>query len=192
MNKNFIYGLCAAFILVSVYRGGTTLLNKGDLVEQEEIPLSLIDINFSRETNPKGMPDYVITKHEKESKEFKLADLKGKPIVLHFWATWCGPCKVELPHYDRFIAKNTEIVHVALTTDGTDKDKIKAFFAQNDLKNVPVMTDSAAIVSKYFSITANPTTLFINKEGKLVGRIIGVVDWQDPKTITLLLKTFAE
>jgi len=192
MNKNFIYGLCAAFILVSAYKSGKNLLNKGDMVEEEEIPLSLIDINFSREKNPKGMPDYVITKHDKESKEFKLADLKGKPVVIHFWATWCPPCKLELPHYDKFIPKNTEIVHVALTTDGKDKDEIKAFFAQNDLKNIPVMTDSAAIFSKYFSINANPTTLFINKEGKLVGRIIGVVDWQDPKTTALLLNTFAE
>ncbi|MDP5370396.1 MAG: hypothetical protein NWR39_02340, partial [Pseudomonadota bacterium] len=67
MNKNFIYGLCAAFILISAYKSGQALLNKKDDVVQEEIPLSLIDINFSREANSKSMPDIAIEKHEKES-----------------------------------------------------------------------------------------------------------------------------
>jgi thiol-disulfide isomerase/thioredoxin len=191
MNKNFIYGLCAAFIILSVYKSGTTLLNKKETAVQEEIPLSLIDINFSRDSNTKGMPDYVMKNHEAEEKSFKLADLKGKPIVLHFWATWCEPCKKELPFYDKFIASNSDITHVALTPDGTTKDKIKAFFVQNDLKNIPVMTDDSGIISKFFDVKAFPTTLFINKEGILVGRVIGIVDWQDPKTIELLLQTFA-
>jgi thiol-disulfide isomerase/thioredoxin len=192
MNKNFIYGLCAAFVLISVYKSGQSLLSKTHYAEQEEIPLSLIDINFTRESNPKGMPDYVIEKHDKESKEFKLGDLKGKPVVLHFWATWCQPCQKELPYYDKFIAARADIVHVALTPDGTAKEKIQGFFAQNGFRNIPVMTDKAGIISKYFEVRGFPTTLFINKEGTLVGRVMGIVDWQDPKTIELLLKTFAE
>ena len=192
MNKNFIYGLCAAFIIISAYQSSQSLLNKSKEIEQEEIPLSLLDINFVRDASSKGMPDYAITKHEKESTEFKLEDLKGKPVVVHFWATWCGPCQKELPYYDKFIEAHAEIVHVALTPDGTTHDKIKAFFMQNGFKNVPVMTDKAGIISKYFDVKSFPTTLFINKEGKLVGRIMGIADWQDPKTVALLLKTFAE
>ena len=192
MNKNFIYGLCAAFVIISAYKSSQSLLNKKDDVVQEEIPLSLIDINFSRETNPKGAPDIAIGKHEKESKEFKIADLKGKPVVVHFWATWCQPCQKELPYYDKFIAAQKEIVHVALTPDGTTKEKIKAFFAQHGFKNIPVMTDKAGAVSKYFEVKGFPTSVFINKEGNVVGRVVGIVDWQDPKTVELLLKTFAE
>ncbi|MDP3371566.1 MAG: TlpA disulfide reductase family protein [Candidatus Paracaedibacteraceae bacterium] len=192
MNKNFIYGICAAFIVVSAYSTSKTLLNKSVTVEQEEVPLSLIDINFVRDSNPKSMPDYKITKHGEKGEEFKLGDLKGKSVVVHFWATWCQPCQKELPFYDKFIASRPEIVHVALTPDGTKKDKIKAFFAQNGLKNIPVMTDEAGIISKYFETKAFPTTLFISKEGVLVGRIMGIVDWQDPKTVELLVKTFAE
>ncbi len=192
MNKNFIYGLCAAFVIISAYKSSQSLLNKKDDVAQEEIPLSLIDINFSRETNSKSLPDIAIEKHGKESKEFKLADLKGKPVVLHFWATWCQPCQKELPYYDKFIAANTEITHVALTPDGTTKEKIKAFFSQHGFKNIPVMTDKAGAVSKYFEVKGFPTSVFINKVGNVVGRVVGIVDWQDPKTVELLLKTFAE
>ncbi len=192
MNKNFIYGLCAAFVIISAYKSSQSLLNKKDDVVQEEIPLSLIDINFSRETNSKSLPDIAIEKHEKESKEFKLADLKGKPVVLHFWATWCQPCQKELPYYDKFIAANTEITHVALTPDGTTKENIKAFFTRHGFKNVPVMTDKAGAISKYFEVKGFPTTVFINKVGNVIGRVVGIVDWQDPKTVELLLKTFAE
>jgi len=191
MNKIFIYGLFAGFVILSVYKSGISLLNKPGNAVQEEIPLSLIDINFTRDSNTKGMPDYVIKHHQDEEKSLKLANLKGKPVVLHFWATWCEPCKKELPYYNKFIASNSDIVHVALTPDGTTKEKIVAFFAQNGLKNIPVMTDDSGIISKFFDVKAFPTTLFINKEGVLVGRVIGIVDWQDPKTMELLLQTFA-
>lgn len=192
MNRNFIYGICAAFIVVSAYSTSKTLLTRSVTVEQEEIPLSLIDINFVRDSKSKSMPDYKIKKYSNKDEEFKLGDLKGKPVVVHFWATWCQPCQKELPFYDKFIASRPEIMHVALTPDGTTKDKIKAFFMQNGLKNIPVMTDEAGVISKYFEIKAFPTTLFINKEGNLIGRIMGIVDWQDPKTVELLVKTFAE
>ncbi|MDP5370397.1 MAG: hypothetical protein NWR39_02345, partial [Pseudomonadota bacterium] len=96
------------------------------------------------------------------------------------------------PYYDKFIAAHKEIAHVALTPDGTTKEKSKAFFAQHGFKNIPVMTDKAGAVSRYFEIKGFPSTLFINKEGVLVGRVVGIVDWQDPKTVELLLKTFAE
>lgn len=192
MNKNFIYGLCAAFVFLSVYKSGQSLLSKKGEVAQEEIPLSLIDINFSRETSSKSLPDIVIEKHENESKEFKLADLKGKPVIVHFWATWCQPCQKELPYYNKFITAHEGIIHVALTPDGTKKEKIKSFFRQNGFKNIPVMTDKAGAISKYFEVKGFPTTLFINKEGTVVGRVTGIVDWQDPKTVELLLKTFAE
>lgn len=192
MNRTFVYGIFTAFIIVSAYKSSQTLLNKSEIIEKEEIPLSLIDINFVRDSKPKSMPDYKITKHGDKSEEFKLGDLKGKPIIVHFWATWCQPCQKEMPHYDKFINAHPEIAHVALTPDGTTKDKIKAFLMQNGYRNIPVMTDDSGIISKYFETKAFPTTLFINKEGVLIGRIMGIVDWQDPKTAELLVKTLVE
>ncbi len=193
MNKSFIYGICAAFITFVLLKVGGSLLDKKPTVENEEIVLSLIDIGFLENTSSKPMPTHIITKHDGDQKEtFTLGDLKGKPVILHFWATWCQPCKAELPFYNKFIAQHPEIKHVALTPDGTKSDAIKQFLSTNNHTNVPVMTDDKGAVAKYFGVQGFPSTLFINKEGQLVGLIAGIVDWKDSKTTELLLKTFAQ
>ncbi len=192
MNKSFIYGLCAAFITFILLKVGGSLLDKKPEMEHEEISLSLIDIGFLENTSNKQMPSHVITKHEGDKREtFTLANLKGKPVILHFWATWCQPCKAELPFYNKFITQHPEIKHVALTPDGATSDTIKRFLNTNNYTNVPVMTDDKGSIAKYFGVQGFPSTLFINKEGQLVGFIAGIVDWKDPKTTELLIKTFA-
>ena len=190
MKRTFLYGIFAAFVLIVVVKGGGMLLSKKG--NEETAPeLTLLEINFVRDTDNKDLISTLITKHSDPKEEIRLPNLKGKPVIVHFWATWCNPCIRELPHYNSFVKEHPEIVHIPLTPDGTTADKISAFYAQNSLKSLPIVTDDKGAVARYFEVKSFPTTLFINKEGKVVGRIIGIIDWNDKATTDLLLKTFA-
>jgi thiol-disulfide isomerase/thioredoxin len=191
MNKVFLYGIVTATVVLSVYKGGTMLLSKKDPLEDTETSLSLLEINFLREAAAAtALPTATLTKHDGDKTEsFTLESLKGKPIIVHIWATWCGPCVKELPHYDAFVKDHPEISHVALTPDGTTVDNIKTFFKQKSLVNMPVLTDEKGVVSRTFGVKAYPTTILINKDGKVLGRVTGPVDWQDKRVCDLILKT---
>ena len=193
MNRSFVYGLCAALATFVLLKVGSSILDKKPIANAEDIPLTLLDIGFIKDSSSKQMPSHKITTHNNDNNEtFTLPDLKGKPVILHFWATWCQPCKTELPFYNKFIEQHPEIKQVALTPDGSTKDTIKNFLKTNSYSNVPVMTDDKGSVAKYFGVQSFPSTLFINKEGKLVGTVTGIVDWNDPKTTELLIETFAQ
>ena len=115
-----------------------------------------------------------------------LSSYRGKVVILNFWATWCPPCRVEMPSmetlYRRFSAQGLEILAVDI---GEDASSVRQFI-RNAGYTFPVMFDSDNRVSSVYGIEAIPTTYIIDREGKIVGRIIGSITWDNQRVIAAI------
>lgn len=116
----------------------------------------------------------------------QLADMKGKVIVVNFWATWCGPCKEEMPAFER-LRQKLDPERFALLTITTDlqREGIKHFLANLHVQ-LPVLFDDNQDVSQAYLVRALPTTVLIDGGGTLVGRAVGPREWDAPQSIHLL------
>ena len=113
-------------------------------------------------------------------------DLAGKVVVLNFWATWCGPCKDEMPALDR-LRKSLDPDTFALLTVTTDlqRDGIEHFLRHLDV-HLPVLFDEDREVSRAYMVRALPTTIIINRDGTLLGRAVGPREWDSPDAVALM------
>ncbi|MGH4123648.1 MAG: TlpA disulfide reductase family protein [Clostridium sp.] len=106
-------------------------------------------------------------------KDVSLSDFKGKKVFLNFWASWCGPCKAEMPTIEKLYqqTKDSDLVILAVNI-GEDKAKVKSFIDTNKY-NFTVLVDSSQNVAAQYNISALPTSFFIDKEGNIVSAIKG-------------------
>ena len=116
----------------------------------------------------------------------QLSQLKGKVVVLNFWATWCGPCKDEMPAFER-LRQQLDPERFALLTITTDlqRDGIKHFLANLNVR-LPVLFDEDQDVSQAYLVRALPTTVFIDRQGMLLGRAVGPREWDAPDAVRTL------
>ncbi len=110
----------------------------------------------------------------------------GKVVVLNFWATWCGPCKDEMPALDR-LRKSLDQDKFALLTVTTDlqREGIGHFLRNLDV-HLPVLFDENQEVSRAYMVRALPTTIIINRDGTLLGRAVGPREWDSPDAVALI------
>jgi len=110
-----------------------------------------------------------------DGKSMRLSDLRGKAVLLNFWATWCGPCKIEMPWFvvlqNKYGAQGLQIVGVAM--DDASKEDI-AKFAKDMGVNYPILIGKESIGDQYGGIPALPESFFIGRDGKMVDKIIGL------------------
>ena len=119
-----------------------------------------------------------------DGKQVSLDDLRGKVVFLNFWATWCGPCRQEMPSmealYQRFKNSGLEFAAVDIMEKETD---VGAYIKQNNL-NFPIALDLDGNVSKNYRIQAVPATFIINRNGKIILSTVGARNWNTPAVIT--------
>lgn len=122
-----------------------------------------------------------------KGKETKLTDFFGKPIVLNFWASWCGPCRIEMPYFEALYKEMKDEVHfvmVNLTTafsgPGETPEKAKAFIEENGY-SFPVYLDVHQQGAINYAVVSIPQTYFINKDGEVVTKKIGVISQEELK-----------
>ena len=118
----------------------------------------------------------------------KLIDYKGKLVMLNFWATWCAPCKEEMPSLDTLI-ENTKLNNLEIFPINIGKDNIKksqTFFDDLNINNLKIYFDNTVTLAKDLSLRGIPTTIIFNKEGKEFARIIGSIDFNDKNFIKWL------
>ncbi len=122
------------------------------------------------------IPDFVL--HDLNLKKREIKEFRGKPIVLNFWATWCPPCREEMPTVQSFYEKNREkgVEVIAVSVDQDSNKKVAEFIKESGY-SFPVYYDYGSILSRTFFISSIPTTYFINSKGIIVDKKIGGFDW---------------
>lgn len=106
-----------------------------------------------------------------------LEDVKGKKVILNFWATWCGPCREEMPVFEAYDAAHEDVVVLAVNMTHKDAklDKVSAFADEFGL-TFPVLLDQAGDVTKAYQVLNIPSTYFLNEEGIIQMKIEGSLD----------------
>jgi thiol-disulfide isomerase/thioredoxin len=116
-----------------------------------------------------------------EGETRSLSSYKGKVVFLNFWATWCGPCRVEMPSmealYNKFSDKGLEILAV---NSGEDQATVRSFL-KNEGFSFSALLDLDRRVSANYGIQAIPTTFLIDRDGMIILRLVGSIDWNTPK-----------
>lgn len=124
-------------------------------------------------TKSSPAPDFTL--ESLDGKSMRLSDLRGKAVLLNFWATWCGPCKIETPWLvelqNQYGAQGLQVIGVAM--DDSGKDDI-AKFARDMGVNYPVLLGKEAVGDAYGGVPALPESFFIGRDGKIVDKIIGL------------------
>ena len=129
----------------------------------------------------------VIFKDENQ-KKLNLEDYKGNLVILNFWATWCAPCKEEMPSLD-LLYKYESLNNLKIFPINVGQDNIEKalnFFDDLKIKNLEPYFDSPVTLAKKFSLRGIPTSILFNKEGYEFARIIGSINFEDKKFIEWL------
>src|SRR5271167_2136714 len=110
-----------------------------------------------------------------DGKTLRLSDLRGKAVLLNFWATWCGPCKIEMPWFvdfqNQYGSQGLQIVGVAM--DDASKEDIGKF-AKDLGVNYPILIGKESVGDQYGGVPALPETFLIGRDGKIIDKIIGL------------------
>ena len=123
----------------------------------------------------------VITFLDNKNNQVDLKDYKGNLILLNFWATWCAPCKEEMPSLDRLF-KNKKLNNLIIFPINVGQDSIEKsskFFEDLKIENMDLYFDSPVTLAKKFQLRGIPTSILLDKNGYEFARIIGSIDFED-------------
>ena len=125
---------------------------------------------------------------DSKNNEMTLDSFKGKLVVMNFWATWCAPCKDEMPSLDTLKKnsnfKNLEVLPINVGRESFEKSQ--QFYDELNIKNLMIYFDNPNTLAKKLYLRGIPTTIIFNKEGKEFARIIGSIDFNDVEFIKWL------
>ena len=149
------------------------------------IPLPAAAFNFAP-TEPKPVPE--LTFLDGEGSEVRLADFRGEVVVLNLWATWCAPCRREMPSLDRLQARygDAGLEVIALSLDRGDVAKVRAFFDELQIGSLAVYQDPQARAGRELGAPGLPTTIVIDRAGQEVGRLLGPAEWDSDEALTVI------
>ena len=161
----------------------------------------LITANFGHALEKPDIKNLVLIKNPKIYKDVifrdinkkivNLDDFKGKLVILNFWATWCAPCKEEMPSLDGLQANidlsNLKILPINIGQESIEKSQF--FFKELNIKNLDIYIDAPITLARKFTLRGVPTTILFNKNGKEFARIIGSIDFNNEDFINWL-KTY--
>ena len=124
-----------------------------------------------------------------KNKKITLNDYHSKLIIINFWATWCAPCKKEMPHLSQLKLlkefENIEIIPINIADE--ELKKCKKFFEDLNINNLEIFYGPSINLAKVFKLRGVPTTIIIDKEGYEIARIIGYIDFQNKSLLNWLI-----
>jgi thiol-disulfide isomerase/thioredoxin len=122
-----------------------------------------------------------------EGAPVSLADFRGRPVLLNLWATWCGPCVVEMPTLDALAGREGERLQVLTVSQDLDgRDKVEAFFARKGYRNLETWLDPQMALMAALRVDTLPTTILYDAKGRELWRVTGMEDWESGRAALLL------
>lgn len=127
----------------------------------------------------KKAPEFTVV--DEKGKKVKLSDFKGRPVILHFWATWCPPCRAEFPHLNTLYQgmKTGDAVLLAVSLDEEGKKAVDVFRKKVSF-DFPIYFNPSQDVADLYATFGLPETFFINRQGVVVKKYLGPQDWTSP------------
>ena len=171
--------LILALVFALVIAGASILYNRlGAQFAPDRLAVEETRPAESESTEPakEQVPDFTV--YDADGKPVKLSDYFGKPIVLNFWASWCGPCKMEMPDFDekyKELGDEVQFLMVNLT-DGQDTVEIASSFIAEQGYTFPVLYDTASEAAYAYGVYSIPVTYFIDAQGYGAAYAPGAID----------------
>ena len=171
----FLKTLIAVLLIAVILAGIWVLTGKKPAQEEQTFPEEIPAPAESTE-NPDLAPDFTV--YDIDGNSFKLSDFQGKPVILNFWASWCGPCKAEMPDFEEAYTKYGEDIHFVIVnlTDGRSEtvESASGFIAEMGY-TFPVYYDTQMDAAYTYGISSIPMTVFIDDEGVITGGQVGMI-----------------
>ena len=147
---------------------------------------------FAVHETPQPLPE--IRFQDAEGTTLRLEDFRGKTVLLNVWATWCGPCRREMPTLDRLQGElgGPDFMVLALSIDRAGIDAVRKFFGEISVRNLAIYIDATAASASRLGAVGLPTTFLIDREGREIGRLVGPAEWDTPDMIAFLRKRAVE
>ncbi len=142
--------------------------------------------NLKIHKDPKKLVDIVFK--NSEDLAISLEDFKDKLVIINLWATWCAPCRDEMPSLDTLQSnkKIENLIILPINIGKENKDKAKKFFDDLEIKNLKLYYDESVKLANSLSLIGLPTTILVNKNGEEFARILGSIDFEDKNFIEWL------
>ena len=174
--------LLVAVSLISLYL--YTSSSRAKKVEEERYKSFFSSLGIQKISPPVKTKDFTL--EDLEGSAVNLRDFQGKVVLLNFWATWCGPCRYEMPAMEKLWQKFKEEDFVILAVDLREgKEKASSFIKENGYTFL-VLLDSRGRVAHTYGIRAIPTTYLVDPEGRIIGRALGGRNWASEDAFKLI------
>jgi thiol-disulfide isomerase/thioredoxin len=143
-------------------------------------------------TKPLDLPDFSF--EDSDGKPKSLADFKGKVVLLNIWATWCVPCREEMPALDTLETRlgGKDFAVVAVNIDRGGPEKAAAFLKETGASNLALYTDPSGKLFSTIKTVGMPTTLIVDRNGKEIARLVGPADWASPEAFAVIQAAVAQ
>lgn len=142
--------------------------------------------NFILHEAPRDLPELKF--RDGEGRARTLGEFRGKVVLLNLWATWCAPCRREMPTLDRLQAElgSAEFEVIALSIDRVGAEVVRRFYGEVGIKHLALYIDSSGKALRVLGVLGLPATLLIARDGRELGRLIGPAEWDTPEMLSFL------